>query len=168
MQQCFSRLLEAETVNSNWLQQGGSGIFHVTGSSEAEKPPDISSGLSGILLPKVLSKLSAGLPHPLPDVKRLETDFSPARFSSWERARKASLKPFPHVATARAQCSVLAWVSLSEPPHRVGPGAGRIGCQRGQMQDSKFTPELRAGPPFPRYLREDTFPHWGGLLPARC
>lgn len=54
MQQCFSRLLGAETVNSNWLQQGGSGIFHVTGSSEAEKPPDVSSGLSGILLPKVL------------------------------------------------------------------------------------------------------------------
>lgn len=47
LKQCLTRLLVAETPDSNGLQQGGNEFFHVTSSPEVGKPPDVTAEGSG-------------------------------------------------------------------------------------------------------------------------
>lgn len=118
IQRCFSRLMEAEAVNSHWLQQAGSGWFDLSGSSQVGKRSAVSLVLWLQVL-WVLSKQTNWLPNPLPDVAELEISLLP-RFplgSQWGNLSRSPscVWPLPTPGLSLALCITVRRTLQAQP-----------------------------------------------------
>lgn len=121
-------------------------------SPEVGKASNVSaqgSGVSGILLPLVLSKPATGLPAPYPDAATRDRERSLSSGFSFLGARQTSPRSLWHVATANISSQSFA-ESLSQTclaGSAQSQGELDPAHSDGLIQDSGFTSELRSGPP---------------------